>query len=97
MGHDKIVRKKAGIIEKIDKEMFGTIKEYVDFNKTVLCVTSDHITSVFSGNHEQGKFPFCIYTLGIESNNLEGYYEMACKKGRMIDISEWMELIIKYR
>ncbi|MBU3904635.1 MAG: hypothetical protein KJ906_00605 [Nanoarchaeota archaeon] len=96
-GHDMVVRTKAGIIEKIDNEVFGRIKEYVDFDKTILCVTSDHITSVFSGNHEGGKFPFMIYTNGIESNNLDGYYEMVCKKGPMIDISEWMELIMKYR
>lgn len=97
MGHDMIVRKKAGIIEKIDKEVFARIKEYVDFEKTVLCVTSDHITSVFTGEHMPGKFPFCIYTTGIESNNLEGYYEIACRKGKVIDISEWMELVMSYR
>ena len=97
MGHDKIVRKKSGIIEKIDKEVFGKIKEYVDFNKTVLCVTSDHITSIFTGDHEAGKFPFCIYTADIESNKLEGYYEIACRKGPVIDISEWFEMIMQYR
>jgi len=97
MGHDMIVRKKAGMIEKIDRDVFARIKEFINFDKTILCVTSDHITSVFTGDHEPGKFPFMIYTSGIESNNLEGYYEIACRKGPVIDISEWMELVLKYR
>ncbi len=93
-GHDKIVRTKAGIIEKIDREVFARIEEYVDFDRTVLCVTSDHITSVFTGNHEAGKFPFVVYTRGIEANKVNAYYEMECKKGPSIDIGELMELLM---
>ncbi|MBU4124083.1 MAG: hypothetical protein KKI14_01295, partial [Nanoarchaeota archaeon] len=95
-GHTKDIQLKKGFIEKIDRDVFAKIKEYVNFEDITLVVTSDHITSIFTGDHESGMFPFMIYTNGIESNNVNAYYENECKKGPVLDIQYFMEQTIKY-
>ncbi|MCD6477130.1 MAG: hypothetical protein J7K26_03150 [Candidatus Aenigmarchaeota archaeon] len=94
--HDKDINGKIANIEKIDREVFARIKEYVDFSKTILVVTSDHVTNPENGMHEPGMFPFVIYTLGINPNNVEKYAEEACKLGPVIQIEDFMEQLIEY-
>ncbi len=96
-GHDGDIGKKKGFIEKIDKEVFGRILEYVDFSKTVLVVTSDHITSVFTQSHEKGLIPYMIYTKDIEPDDVQTLDEVECKKGNEITINEFMEKIIQFK
>ncbi len=93
--HDGGVELKKNFLSKVDREMFGKIKEYLDFNKTILVVTGDHITSAFTRHHEAGPFPFLIYTSGINSNGLE-FHEMSCKQGPMIRIKNFMEELLKF-
>ena len=93
-GHDKKFDTKRGFIEKIDREVFKRLTDYIDLNTTVLAVTSDHICSIFSGVHEAGPFPFMIYGKDVESNNIEKYDEQSCSKGPFISISEFMEVLV---
>jgi len=98
-GHERDPAVKIGYIEKIDREVFGRIREYLNTEKTVLAVTSDHLTNVFSGVHEKGAFPFCIYTKGIEPNKTQSFDEVSCKEplGPKLHLKDFMELLLSYR
>lgn len=99
LSHDRIPAAKCGFIEKIDREVFGRIKEYVDKNKVLLAVTSDHVSSVFSGRHEKGAFPFCFYTGGLKPNQTKAFNELDCKEplGPKLEIEDFMEFLNHHR
>ena len=94
--HDKKPNLKRLFIEKVDREVFGKIIEYVDFNKTLLVVASDHVTSSKTGEHLPGFLPFLIYTKGIEKNNIQSFDEIACKQGPVINIEDFMEEVLNF-
>jgi 2,3-bisphosphoglycerate-independent phosphoglycerate mutase len=94
--HDKKPNLKRLFIEKIDREVFAKILEYVDFSKTLLVVTSDHPTSSKTGTHIPGFLPFVIYTKGIEPNHIQKFDEESCKQGPAINIEHFMEEVLKY-
>jgi 2,3-bisphosphoglycerate-independent phosphoglycerate mutase len=93
--HDMNNNMRRIIIEKIDREIFARILEYID-EKTLLVVTSDHVTSGTTGEHLQGKFPFAIYHKNIERNNVSKFDEENCKYGPNIEISSFIEEVIKF-
>lgn len=95
-GHDRIQNVKSAFIEKIDREVFERITEYLDFEKTLLVVCSDHVTSVFTGMHEQGFLPFLIFGKYVKPNNVERFDELSCKLGPVINIEDFMEEILKF-
>jgi 2,3-bisphosphoglycerate-independent phosphoglycerate mutase len=94
--HDKKPNLKRLFIEKIDREVFAKILEYVDFSETLLVVTSDHPTSSKTGTHIPGFLPFVIYTKGIEPNHIQKFDEESCKQGPAINIEHFMEEVLKY-
>jgi len=94
--HDKKPNLKRLFIEKMDREAFAKILEYVDFNKTLLVVCSDHPTSSKTGEHMPGFLPFILYTKGIESNHIQKFDEESCKQGPVINIEEFMEEVLRY-
>ena len=94
--HDKILNKKIKILEQIDNVWFKEIAENVDFSKTVLVVTSDHITDVWTGQHTAGTMPFLIYTDDIEKNGIISFNEESCKFGPEIDIEDFFEEVQRF-
>jgi 2,3-bisphosphoglycerate-independent phosphoglycerate mutase len=94
--HDKKPNLKRMFIERVDREVFAKILEYVDFNKTLLVVCSDHPTSSKTGEHMPGFLPFVFYTKGIESNHIQKFDEESCKQGPVINIEEFMEEVLRY-
>ena len=94
--HDKSLNQKRFFIEKIDREVFRRILEYTDFDKTMVVVTSDHVTSIKTGDHSEGFVPFVIYTKGIESNKIPKFDERSCKQGPVIEIEEFMEKVLSF-
>jgi len=94
--HDKRPNIKRMFIEKTDRDVFGKILEYVDFNKTLVVVASDHVTSSKTGDHLPGFLPFVFYTSGIESNHIQKFDEESCKEGPVINIEDFMEEVLKY-
>jgi 2,3-bisphosphoglycerate-independent phosphoglycerate mutase len=94
ISHDGNFNRKQGYIDKIDREIFERIREYFDFKKSILVVTSDHICSVYSGVHEQGFVPFVICTKDITPNGVEKFDEKSCRAGPVADISEFMEILM---
>ena len=94
--HDKKPNLKRLFIEKIDREVFKRIFEYVDFERNILVICSDHPTSSKTGEHFAGFLPFTLYTKGIESNHIQKLDEESCKQGPVIDIEDFMEEVFKY-
>ncbi len=98
ISHLKKADAKRGFIDKLDREVFSRIKEYIDFERTVLAITSDHISSTESGEHEHGAFPFAIYTRGIKANEVRAFDEISCKEplGPKFPMQNFMEFLIQY-
>ena len=94
--HDKDNNKKRLFIEKVDREVFRRILEYCNFEKTVLVVASDHLTSTKTGGHMSGFMPFLIFTKDVEANGIEKFNEKSCKVGPVIQIEDFMEEVIRY-
>lgn len=94
--HDKNPAQKRMFIEKMDREVFRRILEYVNFDKTIVAVTSDHVTTVKDGEHKSGFVPFAIYTRGIEPNQVMKYDEKSCKLGPVTHTEEFMEELFKF-
>ena len=94
--HDKNPRLGAAFIEKIDREVFRRILEYVNFDKTLLVVCSDHPVSSRTGEHIPGFMPFLFFTNGIESNKIEKFDENSCKLGKVMHIEDFMEEVINF-
>jgi len=97
-GHDKNRREKVGFLTKVDKEVFGRIREYIDFKKNILVVASDHNTDVATGLHVAGKFPYAIYTDGIKPTGAQAFTERAAMAtGIDNNIGDLMELVMQFR
>ncbi|MBL7160106.1 MAG: 2,3-bisphosphoglycerate-independent phosphoglycerate mutase [Candidatus Aenigmarchaeota archaeon] len=94
--HDKDFNGKKGFVEKIDREVIGPLLERLNFEETVLVVSSDHVTDVHTGMHEAGKFPFAVYTSGIKRNNVKAYDENSCRLGPIITPDEFMEKVMNF-
>ena len=96
IAYDKNFNMKRFFIEKIDRVVFRRIVEYVDFDKTIVAVTSDHVSSVEDGEHKSGLIPFTIYTNGLEANDVIKYDEESCKIGPVIHIDEFMDELVRF-
>jgi len=94
--HDKNFNLKRFFIERIDREVIKRILEYTDFDKTMLIIASDHVTSSKTGEHLPGFLPFIIYTNGINPNKIEKFDEESCKQGPVINIEDFMEEVLKF-
>lgn len=99
VSHDRKVGPKAGFLEKIDREVFGRIHEYVDRKGVLIAVTSDHICNVYSGRHEKGAFPFCLYTQGLQPNETSAFDELNSMEplGPKLRIEDFMEFLNHHR
>lgn len=94
--HLKKADTKRGFIEKLDREVFTRIREYIDAEKTIIAVTGDHVSSLQTGEHEHGAFPFAIYTKGIKPNEVAAFDEISCKEplGPKTPMQNFMEMLI---
>ena len=98
VSHLKKADAKRGFIEKLDREVFTRIREYVDAEKTIIAVASDHVSSLQTGEHEHGAFPFAIYTKGIKPNEVAAFDEVSCKEplGPKTPMQNFMEILMQY-
>jgi 2,3-bisphosphoglycerate-independent phosphoglycerate mutase len=94
--HGKNAKLGSVFLEKIDREIFGRILEYVDFDKTTLVIASDHPTSSVTGMHARGMMPFLIYSRGLQPNSVQKLDEVSCREGPLLDIGNFMEEVLKY-
>ena len=82
-GHEGNLALKLRTIEDLDRRIVGPIFEAVkDWNEPVaIAVLPDHPTPVAHLTHTNEPVPFLIYALGIESDSVKTFDEVACKEG----------------
>ncbi|MEM2250475.1 MAG: phosphoglycerate mutase, partial [Candidatus Bathyarchaeia archaeon] len=78
--HDRNVRQKVEVIEKIDR-MLSYILNKVDLGETYVALTADHTTSCVTGNHEGDPVPVVIMGPYVRSDDVEEFSERACAEG----------------
>jgi 2,3-bisphosphoglycerate-independent phosphoglycerate mutase len=81
--HDKNFEKKVKVIELIDKYI-GFLLDNVNFEKSILIITTDHITDCETGKHEFGYVPILIYGNGIKGNNMKDFSEKEMMKVKKV-------------
>lgn len=96
--HDKKFELRRDFIEKIDREVFKFFATHIDWSDTVIAVTSDHCTSMLTGRHVAGLFPFAIFTKGIKPNKAQKYDEKSCAGplGVVRSIQDFMEEVMRW-
>lgn len=98
--HGKNVFGKVDIIEKIDKEIIGPIKDYLDRNypkEYRLAVLPDHYTLLKNGEHSDMLVPYLILGKGIERDYVSTFSEksVAEKSRTIIKSYEFMDFLIE--
>ncbi|MEM0385466.1 MAG: hypothetical protein QXH64_03330, partial [Nitrososphaeria archaeon] len=96
--HDGNYIAKKNIIEEIDKEFFGTLKETLDLNETLLVVSSDHTTAITAKAHTDDPVPFIISSEIVGKDMICRFTEKECAKGRFGILEEGSMLLplVKY-
>lgn len=86
-GHDADIKLKISAIERIDAEILGPVKVYLDSTGEAykILVMPDHATPIALRTHVIDPVPYVIYTSGVIGNG-EAYNEENAKKtGRYIE------------
>ncbi len=73
-------RGKQKIIEKIDKEFFGTLVEGLNFDEFVICVAADHATSCELKAHTVDAVPVILHRPYNPGGGLIKFSEKFCKE-----------------
>lgn len=80
-GHNGDYQAKIECIEHFDKQVVGTVRDYLKSNDDVrVLVSPDHPTPVGKRTHTSSPVPFIIYGKGITSNGLKSYSEQEAKE-----------------
>lgn len=98
--HNRDVIGKVKIIEKIDKELIGPMKNYLDNNyqdKYRLAVLPDHYTLVSDGKHSDHLVPYAVYGSGIKRDDVQSFCERSIgqKSRTIIKSYEFMDFFIR--
>ncbi|WP_456483568.1 2,3-bisphosphoglycerate-independent phosphoglycerate mutase [Methanopyrus kandleri] len=80
-GHDGDARGKVEMIERMDRELVGTLLEGIDPEETVVCLTADHSTPVAVGDHTADPVPVVIWTADARRDPVEEYDEISAARG----------------
>jgi len=78
--HDRNIKQKVELIEKIDNMLSYTL-DSIDLRSTYLAVTADHTTSLITGKHEGDPVPIAITGPYVRRDDVEEFDERACVKG----------------
>ena len=81
-GHDGQSMKKKEIFEMIDKTIFNFLKEKINLNQDILCVTADHATPVIMKRHYPEPIPLMI-TGKIKPDESNKFSEKQCQEGSL--------------
>ena len=98
--HNRDVQGKISILEKIDRELIGPMKEYLDANhpdKYRLAILPDHYTLVGDGKHSDHLVPYVICGKGISRDDVSLFSEKAVaqKSVSIIKSYEFMDFCLK--
>ncbi len=85
-------RGKQKIVEKIDKEFFGTLVEGLNFDEFVICVTADHATSSKLKAHTADAVPAILHRPYNPGGGLIKFSEKFCKERGSLGLLSGVEL-----
>jgi len=82
-GHDGDLELKLRCIDALDKRLVKPILEALStFNfQFSIALLPDHPTPVAHRTHTNEPIPFCIYTPGMEPDQVQTFDEVACQQG----------------
>lgn len=93
--HAKNTEGKIGIIERIDGELIGPLREHLDAHypgNYRLAVLPDHYTYVVSGRHGDKPVPYVIYGAGVEPSGIPAFSEWVQSK-HVLKSYEFMDFL----
>jgi len=91
--HDGNYIAKKESIEEIDRQFFGTIKEAINLNETLVIVSSDHTTAVTLKAHTDDPVPFIISSEVLGKDGICRFTERECSKGRFGILDEGSKIL----
>ncbi|MCH7493069.1 2,3-bisphosphoglycerate-independent phosphoglycerate mutase [Patescibacteria group bacterium] len=98
--HNKNVKGKVAILERIDKEIIGPLKKFLDeefTEKYSMAVMPDHYTLVKDGTHGDKPVPYVIYGEGVQTDTIKHYSEreIAKKSKTLMNSYEFMDFFLQ--
>jgi len=97
-GHDGDFKRKAKIINEVDRFFLGGLLKKIDLKETLICVTADHSTPCSLKAHSDDPVPLLITGDNIKSDGIKKFSEKECKNGSLGVLkhgTELMPLLIK--
>jgi len=82
-GHDNKPIEKKQLIEALDKNFFGFLKEYTEENNTKVIITADHSTPCKFKTHTSDPVPVLFYNPEETGDGLKKFSEKECLKGSL--------------
>lgn len=97
--HNRDVTGKVRIIEKIDQELIGPMKKYLDINypeKYKIAVLPDHYTCLSDGKHTDHLVPYVVYGKGINRDDVSSFCErcISQKSRSILKSYEFMDFFV---
>jgi len=81
LGHDRNAAGKKSFIERIDKELVGTLIAKLDWNDTHLAFTGDHTTPIDYGDHTAEPVPILYVGPNVRTDEARSFGERAAARG----------------
>jgi len=95
--HEHNTKNKIFAIERIDKEIIGPLKEFLDeeFKDNYrIVILPDHYTLISDGTHRDNPVPYVIYGKSVKKDDVEVFNEKTIR-GNVIKGHEFMNLLLQ--
>lgn len=95
--HQHNTKNKIKAIERIDKEIIGPLKEFLDeeFKDNYrMVVLPDHYTQICDGKHTDRNVPFVIYGKGVRKDDVQQFNEQTIKS-QLIKSYDLIKILLK--
>ena len=97
-GHDGDLELKLRCIENLDKRLVKPILDQMSIVHSPLSIAllPDHPTPVAHRTHTAEPIPFCIFTPGVEPDEVQTFDEVACQQGAYgnLEADEFIEAFV---
>jgi 2,3-bisphosphoglycerate-independent phosphoglycerate mutase len=82
-GHDGDYAAKKKVIEAIDQNFFGVLKNKLNLGETMLIVSSDHATPCVLKGHSDDPVPFILTSSDPKQEKICRFTERDCSRGSL--------------
>jgi len=99
--HNKNIKGKVKVIERIDKEIVGPMLEFLNErfeNRYRIAILSDHYTLLENGEHMSKPVPYALYGKGVKKDEVIEFSErkIESKNKNVIKSYEFLDFVIKH-